>query len=60
MNKASTNEKMKTKNISWEILPSTDHRGKLENPAGKTCRKGRCVASSDALLRGKMPFLLAK
>ena len=33
MNKASTNEKMKIKNISWDILPSTDHRGKLRKPS---------------------------
>ena len=33
MNKASTNKKMKIKNISWDILPSTDHRGKLRKPS---------------------------
>ena len=35
MNKASTNEKMKIKNTSWDILPSTDHCGKLRKPSGK-------------------------
>lgn len=61
MNKASTNEKMKFKISSWDILPSTDHCGKLRKPSGENkYRKGRCVASSDALLRRKMYFLFAK
>ena len=35
MNKGSTNEKVKIKNTSWDILPSTDHCGKLRKPSGK-------------------------
>lgn len=33
MNKASTNEKMIIVNTSWDILPSTDHCGKLRKPS---------------------------
>ena len=45
MNKASTNEKMKIKITSWDILPSTDHCGK---------QRGKQVEKADVWL-AQMP-----